>query len=350
MHQEAKVTTTSSLMLTTSSLKEKIRSQKSWAWYFITPLFLFSTLFWMAALALAPILFLVLEGVPSIIAPIIWACIIALPVAAAFGPIVAPKQYLQHQFGVVIVTDDPKYRNLVSEVNDMAHRAGLKDIKYVGIVRGELNAFAFGLSSRQSAVVLGTDLLEQLDPDQIRAIIGHEVGHLISGDTKLSTMLMVCNITYRNGIILPISKVARFFGLNFLSAGWLMPVYDRGTANESAVLRLIGILFLAFSSAVWIFGVVTLFIINLIERYHSRRREHRADVVGGLLTSRKHMMSALAALESAVVGELPADPFSSLKVINHAQKTASSFFGLLDSHPATRDRILFLNNSKQFDD
>ena len=337
-------------MTTTSELKRKIRSQKSLAWIFITPLFLISTLFWMIAVAFVPILFIGLEGGASIIVPIIWAGLIAIPVCNAFGPIVAPKHYLRHQFGAEIVTDDPKYQNLVSQVNDMARQAGLKCVRYVGIVRGEFNAFAFGLSTRQSAVVLGSDLLQKLDRDQIRAVIGHEIGHLISGDTKLSTMLMVCDITYRKGIIEPIARIARFFGITLLTAGWTAPVYDRESADRSAILKLIGVLFLLFSSVVWIFGTVTLFITNVIQSYHSRQREYRADVVGGLLTSREHMIGALAALEGAAVGELPADPFSSLKVINHAQKTGSSFFGLLDTHPATMDRILYLENSEKFED
>lgn len=337
-------------MATISSLKKKIRSQKSLAWYFIAPVFLVSTLFWSVAVCLVPVFFLVLEGWPSIVVPIIWACIIAFPVASAFGPIFAPRTYLKHQLNVEIVTDDPQYESLVSEVNEMARQAGLKYVRYVGIERGQFNAFAFGLSARQSAVVLGSDLLESLDRDQIRAIIGHEIGHLVSGDTKLSTMLMVCDMTYRNGIIVPISKVARFFGLTFMTAGLSTPIYDRDSDNTSTILKLIGFLFLLFSGGVWVFGVVTLFIIDVIKSYHSRRREHRADVVGGLLTSREHMVSALAALENAVVGELPPDPFSTLKVINHAQKTTSTLFGMLDTHPPVKDRIRYLEDFRAFGD
>ena len=332
-----------------SSLQEKIGSQKSLAWYFVVPLFLLSTLFWLAALALVPILFLALEGWASIVVPIVWAGIIALPVAVAFGPIVAPETYLRSQLGVDIVTDNPKYGELVSEVNTMARQAGLKYIRYVGIAKGQFNAFAFGLTRRHSTVVLGSALMQGLNRDQIRAIIGHEIGHLISGDTKLSTMLIVCEMTYRKGIIVPISAVAGFFGITFLTAGETSPVYDRSSANTNLVLQLIGLFFLLVAAVVWIFGVVTVFIIDVVKNYHSRRREHRADVVGGLLTSREHMVSALAALENAVVGELPPDPFASLKVINHAQKTSSSFFGLMDTHPAVRDRIRFLENFQRFE-
>ena len=303
----------------------------------------------MTAVALVPILILALEGSASVIVPIVWACIIALPVAAAFGPIVAPETYLRHQLGVEIVSDDPDYTDLVSEINSMARRAGLNYIKYVGIERGQFNAFAFGLTTRQSAVVLGSDLMEGLSRDQIRAIIGHEIGHLVSGDTKLSTMLMVCEMTYRKGIIVPISAVAGFFGISFLTAGAITPAYDRESANHSLVLKLIGLFFLLVSGAVWIFGVVTVFIIDVVKNYHSRRREHRADVVGALLTNQEHMVSALAALENAVVCELPPDPFASLKVVNHAQKSSSSFFGLMDTHPTVKDRIRYLESFQEFE-
>lgn len=337
-------------MTTSSSLQHKIGSQKSPAWCFIVPLFLLSTLFWMAAATLVPVLFVVLESWPSIVVPIVWGCIIALPVCNAFGPILAPERYLRNQLNVEIVTDDPAYASLVSEVNAMARQAGLKYIRYVGIERDQFNAFAFGLSTRQSAVVLGSRLLKGLGRDQIRAIIGHEIGHLISGDTKLSTMLMVCELTYRNGIITPISAVAGFFGITFMAAGASTPVYDRESATSSAILKLIAVFFLLVSGSVWLFGVVTVFLIEIVKSYHSRRREHRADVVGGLLTSRQHMISALAALEKATIGELPPDPFASLKVINHAQKTSSRFFGLLNTHPTVKARIQYLESFQGWGD
>ena len=330
-----------------SAFKKKIRSQKSRGWFFILPVYLSSTLFWVCAAALVPVLAL-LGGLPGLIAAAVLAALIARPLYHAFGPILAPRTYLQNQLGVELVTDDPRYAALVAEVNTMARAAGLKEVRHVGISRDEFNAFAFGFSRSQSAVVLGDELLRNLNREQVRSVIGHEIGHLVSGDTKLSTMLMTSDLTYRKGILQPISKIAGYLGITFLAVG--EPTYrHRESGVVNLVFQLIGLCFLLISSVVWILGRITLFFIEIIRSYHSRRREHRADVVGALLTSRASMVNALLALENAGTVRQPPDPFATLKVINHASGGTFRFFGLLDTHPKTRKRIEFLELFEGFD-
>lgn len=51
-----------------------------------------------------------------------------------------------------------------------------------------LNAYTFGLSSPQ-AVVLYSPLLEVMDGDELRFILGHELGHVALGHTWINTLL-----------------------------------------------------------------------------------------------------------------------------------------------------------------
>jgi Zn-dependent protease with chaperone function len=52
----------------------------------------------------------------------------------------------------------------------------------------QLNAYTFGLSSPK-VVVLYTSLFEIMDPDELKFIIGHELGHVGLGHTWLNTLL-----------------------------------------------------------------------------------------------------------------------------------------------------------------
>ncbi len=52
----------------------------------------------------------------------------------------------------------------------------------------QLNAYTFGLSSPK-VVVLYTSLFEIMDPDELKFILGHEMGHAALGHTWLNTLL-----------------------------------------------------------------------------------------------------------------------------------------------------------------
>lgn len=52
----------------------------------------------------------------------------------------------------------------------------------------QLNAYTFGLSSPK-VVVLYTSLFEIMDPNEMKFIIGHELGHVALGHTWLNTLL-----------------------------------------------------------------------------------------------------------------------------------------------------------------
>ncbi|MGI5130841.1 M48 family metallopeptidase [Pseudonocardia sp. CA-107938] len=53
---------------------------------------------------------------------------------------------------------------------------------------GEANAFAIGMD--QPFIVLTTDLVEALDAEALRFVIGHEMGHILSGHAVLRTLLI----------------------------------------------------------------------------------------------------------------------------------------------------------------
>ena len=70
-----------------------------------------------------------------------------------------------------------------------------------------INAYAFGTNS----IVLSRGALEMLDEDQLKGMLAHEFGHLVSGDTK-----MLLALTIGNG----------FFGVIYAVMGLLVRILD----------------------------------------------------------------------------------------------------------------------------
>ncbi|HWK88391.1 MAG TPA: M48 family metallopeptidase [Longimicrobium sp.] len=53
----------------------------------------------------------------------------------------------------------------------------------------EINAFAFGM--QHPFIVLNSELVEKLDDDQLRFVLGHEIAHVLSGHPLYITMMTV---------------------------------------------------------------------------------------------------------------------------------------------------------------
>ena len=54
-----------------------------------------------------------------------------------------------------------------------------------------MNAFATGWSPKNSWIVFSTGLLDKLDKDEIKAVAGHELTHIINGDVKNMVIINV---------------------------------------------------------------------------------------------------------------------------------------------------------------
>jgi heat shock protein HtpX len=146
-----------------------------------------------------------------------------------------------------VAPDDPLYIITKSYAEDL----GLPPPK-VGTV-GIHNAFAMGTSRNDATIALGIPLMNDLNADEIAAIIGHELGHVISGDMR-SMMLMR---TFQNATVwFMVSQRCKHFARYVIC--W---------ASELAILS------------------------------SSRRREFRADAIGAALAGKNAMISALRKLD-----------------------------------------------------
>jgi heat shock protein HtpX len=146
---------------------------------------------------------------------------------------------------------------LFQMVESLAQRAGIPMPK-IGIAAIEIpNAFAFGRSLRDGRVCVTQGILNLLDDDELKAVLGHELSHLKNRDVLTITLLSVIPvILYR-------------IAWNFLFYGGRSRRQERGNA---ALIGLVALLFY--------------FITNLLVLYASRIREYFADRGSVLLGNR----------------------------------------------------------------
>jgi len=135
---------------------------------------------------------------------------------------------------------------LYQMVEDLAEKAKIP-VPRVGIAQVNIpNAFAFGKSLNDGRVCVTEGILKLLKPDELKAVLGHEISHLKNRDVLTITLLSVIPI-----VMYRIALHTLFFGRR------------RSSGDRTALIGLAAFLFY--------------FITNLLVLYASRIREYFAD-------------------------------------------------------------------------
>jgi len=140
--------------------------------------------------------------------------------------------------------ENPKLYQIVEE---LAQRAGMP-VPRIGIAQVDIpNAFAFGRGVRDGRVCVTRGIMDLLNEDELRAVLGHELSHLKNRDVLTITLLSVIPIVmYR--------------------LAWHFLFFGRRRDSRSGNTALIGLAALVFY-----------FVTNLLVLYASRIREYFAD-------------------------------------------------------------------------
>ena len=101
---------------------------------------------------------------------------------------------------------------LISTVEKQANIVGIK-MPEVGIFNSSTpNAFATGASKNSSLVAVSSGLLDAMDQDEIEAVVGHEMAHILNGD--MVTMALIQGVI--NSFVFFFAKIAAWGIANFL--------------------------------------------------------------------------------------------------------------------------------------
>ena len=209
---------------------------------------------------------------------------------------------------------------LVSEVQQLAEKAGI-GMPEVGVFQSEQsNAFATGWNRNNALVAVSTGLLTRFDRDETRAVLAHEIGHVANGDMitlsliqgVVNTFVMFFSRIIGHTVDRVIFKTERGHGLGY----YITTIF-----------------------AEIVLGILA----SIIVMWFSRWREFRADAAGAELAGKNAMISALARLkaEHEAPSAMP-DTLVAFGINSGALK--QGFMSLFRSHPPLDERIQALRN------
>lgn len=254
--------------------------------------------------------------------PLLISCF-AWGVVGAWVSLQLSAESAKRMMGIQLVSGSggSSERWLHATVAQLAEKAGLP-MPEVGVYSSpEWNAFATGPSPRSALVAVSTGLLQGMAPEEIEAVLGHELSHVGNGDMVTMTLLQ--------GVINAfVMFLARAVALALPSR----QSEERGSAPPPTMLL------------IWplevLFGVLG----SLVTAWFSRHREFRADAGSARLTSADAMASALARLGQMENLQDPRDEptLASLKI-----NEPPGFLRLFASHPPIEARIRALEAAAQ---
>jgi heat shock protein HtpX len=211
-----------------------------------------------------------------------------------------------------------------------------------------VNAFASGLRQDQYAITMTRGLLNQLDSDEIEAVMGHELTHIRNGDVRL----MVIAIIIAGVVSFVGEMIFRWFtdGSRLARSGrWSSG--DSSSSNSSSASsdgssdsdsgKAAGGAFAAILIAVAIIALA--WALSLVIRFAlSRSREYLADAGAVELTKNPDaMISALLKISGR--GELPNVPSGIMEMC--VDNPRAGFADLFATHPPIEARVQALMTS-----
>jgi heat shock protein HtpX len=206
---------------------------------------------------------------------------------------------------------------LESTVKELAGKSGVPMPRVATVPNNTPNAFTFGRSAGSATLAVHDGLLKSLNEDEVRGVIGHELGHVKHRDFIVMTVLsalpliayLVAQVAFRAGVYSSYSR-------------------GRGKNEGNAGIALIAVG--AISFAVYI--ITFLAVMRL-----SRLREHYADAYSAYLTgSPRSLESGLAKITYG------------LSLSPKAPEGARAFF-IGDPVQAKQEISEIMNNKSEYD-
>lgn len=239
--------------------------------------------------------------------------------AGSFVSLLLSKFMAKRAMGVQIIEQphNEGERWLLTTVKELSEKAGI-GMPEVGIFGSAApNAFATGWNKNNALVAVSTGLLQRMDREEVKAVLGHEVGHVANGD--MVTLALIQGVV--NAFVM---FFARIIG----------SIVDRVVfKNENG--HGIGFFIATFVAEI-ILGILA----STIVAWFSRRREFRADQAGAELVSPQAMASALMRLKETY--EQPSELNGEL--VAFGIRGEGKFSALFATHPPLDKRIQALKD------
>jgi len=257
------------------------------------------------------------EGYKSALAYGHWAIIVALiwfTISFFFH-----TKMMQMATGAVPVTRK-EYPKIYNMLENLCISRGLQMPSFMIIDSPAMNAFASGINEKTYAITLTRGIVEALEDDELEAVIGHELSHIMNKDVRLLIISVV------------------FVGMISLMAEMLFrmlvhrPRYGGRSSNNNKGQGAIMLIALAVLIIGYIFAIFIRFAL-------SRKREFLADAGSVELTKNPQaMMRALLRISGHdEVSDMPSE------VQQMCIENSHNFFGVFATHPPISKRVKTLS-------
>jgi heat shock protein HtpX len=161
--------------------------------------------------------------------------------------------FLQYWFGPSLVKRSMNVRPLSEAEAPHIHKMVAELAQEAGIPKPEIglseidipNAFAYGRSSRSGHIAITRPILGLLDYDELKAVLGHEMGHIKHNDMIVTSAVSV------------VPMICYYIAISFMFSG------DRENLGATIIIGILGYLF-------YLIG-------QLLVLFISRTREYYAD-------------------------------------------------------------------------
>ena len=211
-------------------------------------------------------------------------------------------------------------RWLLDTVSELSRDAGIAMPEVAVFPSPQPNAFATWASRDKALVAVSSGLLESMNGDEVKAVLGHEIGHVANGDMLTLTLIQ----GVMNTFVIFFSRIIGFFVDRVLLKN------ERG-----------------YGIGFWVSTIVAQIVLGLLASmvvmWFSRRREFRADAAGANLAGRGNMVSALERLRAA--HEMPNTMPETLVAFGIAGGLRKGMQALFASHPPIGERIEVLRRA-----
>lgn len=261
--------------------------------------------------------------VPFVTLFIMAATLIGIFIISKFGHklMLSGTQYklLNPEDGLTLTTEEKQVVNMVEE---MALSAGLAYVPKTYILEtSDMNAFAAGWNGDNALVGVTRGLIETLNRSEKQAVIAHEIGHIIHGDSKLTLYV---------GIL---ANVILTFTNIFAHIAYLFMGRNSEASNKARLLLIV-------------LNLILPIITQVLYLYLSRTREYMADAAAVKLTGdNQAMISALNKISGHhEVNDSNKD--DTMKLGEHYRSAAYIFSkgdSVFSTHPSIENRVKKLN-------
>ena len=220
------------------------------------------------------------------------------------------------------IIETPRNRDekwLLDTVAELSRAAGI-GMPQVGIFPSDApNAFATGWNRNDALVAISAGMLRQFPANEVRAVIGHEIGHVANGDMVTLTLIQGVVNTF-------VMFLARIIGHTVDRAVFKT---QRGYGIGYFVVTMVAEMILGLLASMIVFKF-------------SRWREYRADAAGARLAGRGDMIAALQRLRGGQTAahDLPGE----LTAFGISEQLKQGLGALFSSHPPLEQRIEALRN------